>query len=298
VTKMHADELDIDVRLVGRLVAEQFPQWADLGIESVEPSGTDNAVFRLGSEMAVRLPRLASASGAPVVEFHWLPKLAPSLPLAVPVPIALGEPAEGYPCTWSVCRWLDGEPATPDRILDPDLAALDLAGFIAALQRIDPTDGPPPEGRGGPLAPRDGRTRESIAALAGTIDVQDVTAAWEEALGAPSWTGPPVWIHGDLDPRNMLVVKGRLSAVLDFGTMAVGDPACDVMAAWKMLPAQARSRFRSSLSVDDATWMRARGWVLSQSLIALAYYTMETDPVLVLECRRWLGEVLADRSVI
>jgi aminoglycoside phosphotransferase (APT) family kinase protein len=296
VGKMHADELDIDIALVARLLAGQFPRWAELPIEPVEPAGTDNAVFRLGTDMAVRLPRTRSAADTPAHEFHWLPRLAPLLPLSIPVPIALGAPAEGYPCQWSVCRWLEGETATLERIADPAQAAIDLAQFIAALQRIDPTDGPPPEGRGEPLATRDERTRESIASLAGEIDVDVVTAAWEAALHAPVWSDPPVWIHGDLDSRNVLVERGRLSAVLDFATMAVGDPACDVMVAWKMLPAETRHVFRTALSVDDATWARARGWVLSQALIALSYYTMQTNPVFVLECRRWMAEVLADRS--
>ncbi len=295
MSTMHEGELEIDVPLVGRLLEAQFPQWANQLIEPVEPSGTDNAIFRLGTDLAVRLPRIDWAADEPAKAHRWLPMLAPQLPLAVPVPVALGEPAEGYPWQWSVCLWLEGENATIDRIADPAQAAIDLAGFLAALQGIDPADGPPPEGRGGPLAPRDGRVRASIAALADEIDVEAVTAAWEAALDEPEWAGEPVWIHGDLDARNLLVDGGRLSGVLDFGTAAVGDPACDVMVTWKMLPAANRGDLRAALSVDDATWARARGWVVSQALIALAYYTMDTNPVLVLECRRWLAEALADR---
>ena len=231
--------------------------------------------------MAIRMPRQRSSGDVPAEEFRWLPMLAPHLPLAIPEPIALGEPAEGYPCQWLICRWLDGENATLERIADPSLAATDLAGFISALQAVDPTGGPAPDGRGGPLAPRDEWTRDSIAALADEIDVDLVTAAWETALQAPEWSAPPVWIHGDLDARNMLVQHGRLSGVLDFATMAVGDPASDVMVAWKMLPAEHRDTFRAALAVDDATWARARGWVLSQALMILSYYTMETNPTLV-----------------
>jgi aminoglycoside phosphotransferase (APT) family kinase protein len=291
---MHADELAIDAALVARLLAAQFPRWVDLQIERVEPSGTDNAIYRLGAGMAVRLPRQLSSGDVPAEEFRWLPMLAPHLPLAIPEPIALGEPTEGYPCQWLICRWLNGENATLERIADAARAASDLAGFISALQGVDPTGGPAPDGRGGPLAPRDARTRESIAALAGEIDVDVVTTAWETALDAPEWSAPPVWVHGDLDPRNMLVEHGRLSAVLDFATMAVGDPACDVMVAWKMLPAEHRDTFRTALGVDDATWARARGWVLSQALMILSYYTMESNPTLVLESRRWMREVLGD----
>ena len=291
---MHADELAIDAALVARLLATQFPRWAELPIERVEPSGTDNAIYRLGADMAVRLPRQRSSGDIPAEEFRWLPMLAPYLPLAIPEPIALGEPAEGYPCQWLICRWLEGENATLERITDPSQAAMDLAGFISALQAVDPTGGPAPDGRGGPLAPRDEWTRDSITALADEIDVELVTAAWETALQAPEWSGRPVWIHGDLDARNMLVQHGRLSGVLDFATMAVGDPASDVMVAWKMLPAAYRDTFRAALAVDDATWARARGWVLSQALMVLSYYTMETNPTLVVESRRWMREVLAD----
>jgi len=292
---MHADELAIDAALVTRLIAEQFPRWTELRIERVEPSGTDNAIYRLGADMAVRLPRQLSSRDVPAEEIRWLPMLAPHLPLALPEPIALGEPADGYPCQWLICRWLEGENATLERIADPSLAATDLAGFISALQAVDPTGGPAPDGRGGPLAPRDEWTRDSIAALADEIEFELVTAAWKTALQAPEWSGRPVWIHGDLDSRNMLVQRGRLSAVLDFATMAVGDPACDVMVAWKMLPAEHRDTFRTARAVDDATWARARGWVLSQALMILSYYTMETNPTLVEESRRWMDEVLADR---
>jgi aminoglycoside phosphotransferase (APT) family kinase protein len=135
--------------------------------------------------------------------------------------------------------------------------------------------------------------RKAIVSLRDDLDVNAATAAWERALEAPVWQGAPVWIHGDLDSRNLLVREGRLSAVLDFGCLGVGDPACDVMVAWKLLPANVRDVFRATLSIDEATWERARGWVLSQVLNALAYYTLETNAVLVREARRWLGEVLA-----
>ena len=222
------------------------------------------------------------------------------MPLAVPVPLALGEPADGYPFVWSIYTWLEGETATVERIADPDQAATDLARFVAALQRIDPTDGPPPgehnSFRGEPLASRDESTRNAISTLSGSIDVDAVTAVWDAALGAPDWPGAPVWIHGDLDSRNLLVREGRLSAVIDFGCLGVGDPACDVMVAWKLLSTETRDIFRAELSVDEATWARGRGWALSQALGALAYYTLETNPVLVGEAHRWMAEVLADRA--
>ena len=292
---MHADELMIDAALVTRLIAQQFPRWAELRSSESNRRGPTTRSTVWAPTWRFGCLGSCSSGDVPAEEFRWLPTLAPHLPLAIPEPIALGEPAEGYPCQWLISRWLDGQNATLERIADPTQAAGDLAGFISALQAVDPTGGPAPDGRGGPLAPRDEWTRDSIAALADEIDVDLVTTAWETALEAPEWSDPPVWIHGDLDARNMLVQHGRLSGVLDFATMAVGDPASDVMVAWKMLPAEHRNTFRAALAVDDATWARARGWVLSQALMVLSYYTMETNPTLVLESRRWMREVLTDR---
>lgn len=295
-SKMHADEVETDVSLVRRLLVGQFPLWADLPIERVRPWGTDNALYRLGTDMVVRLPRTPRTTETLAKEIRWLPRLASVLPLAIPTPLAIGEPADGYPFAWAVYTWLEGETATVDRIADQPQAATDLAQFVAALERVDPADGPPPGQhnvfRGVPLAMRDESTRAAIAALGGRTDIDAVTAAWEAALHAPEWRGAPVWIHGDLDSRNVLVERGRLSAVIDWGCLGVGDPACDVMVVWKLLFADARDIFRTELSVDDATWARGRGWALSQALIALAYYTMETNAVLVLEARRWMAEVV------
>lgn len=295
--KMHVDEVDVDVALVGRLLAAQFPQWADLPIEPVHSAGTDNAIYRLGDDMAVRLPRIEGATGQVDKEHQWLPRLAPHLPLAIPVPLAKGTPGEGYPWHWSVYRWLEGENATIERIADPVQAARDLAQFIAALQRIDPMGGPPsgPHNffRGVPLSTRDADTRAAIASLDGMLDTSALTAAWDAALQAPAWDGPPVWIHGDLQSLNLLVQQGRLSAVIDFGGLGVGDPACDLQVAWNLLSAQTRDVFRAALPVDDATWARGRGWALSVGLIALPYY-QSTNPVLAGIARRAIDEVLAD----
>jgi aminoglycoside phosphotransferase (APT) family kinase protein len=297
--KMHVDEVDTDVSLVGRLLAAQCPQWADLPIEPVHSAGTDNALYRLGDDMAVRLPRIHWATEQVDKEHRWLPRLAPLLPLAIPVPLAKGTPGEGYPWHWSVYRWLDGENATLERIADPRQAATELAQFIVALQRIDPTCGPPPgphnSGRGVPLATRDTRTRTSIEALQGIIDADAATAAWEAALQAPAWRRPPVWIHGDLQSGNLLAVQGRLSAVIDFGCLGVGDPACDLIVAWNLLSAETRAVFRAALRVDDATWARGRGWALSVGLIALPYY-QSTNPVLAGIARRAIDEALADHQ--
>jgi aminoglycoside phosphotransferase (APT) family kinase protein len=298
---MHSDELDIDTSLVRRLLASQFPRWAELPIERIEPAGTDNAIYRLGDDMVVRLPRVTRTVATLEKEREWLPRLAPHLPLAVPVPLADGTAAEGYPWVWSVYRWLEGADATVEPISDLGRAAAELAPFIAALQSIDAAGGPTPGAhnffRGEALAARDAAVRASIAALGDEIDVDAITAAWEAALRAPEWQGPPVWIHGDLDARNVLVEDGRLRAVIDWGSLGVGDPACDVMVAWKLLSADTRGTFREALSVDAATWTRGHGWALSQALNALSYYTLETNAVLVREARRWLTEVLADHPL-
>jgi aminoglycoside phosphotransferase (APT) family kinase protein len=297
--KMHDDEVDTDPSLVRRLLAAQFPQWASLPIERVRSAGTDNALYRLGDDMVVRLPRIHRAVGQVDKEQLWLPRLAPLLPLAVPVPLAKGMPGEGYLWDWSVCRWLEGENATNEHIADPRQAAIDLAQFIAALQQIDAAGGPPPgphnSSRGEPLAMRDARTRDAIKTLQDTLDAEAVTAVWDTAVESPAWPGPPLWLHGDLQSGNLLAVGGRISAVIDFGCLGVGDPACDVMAAWLYLSAETRDVFRDVLSVDDATWARGRGWALSVGLIALPYY-QNTNPVLAGIARRAIDEALADYS--
>jgi aminoglycoside phosphotransferase (APT) family kinase protein len=295
--KLRADEVFIDVALVRRLVAAQFPEWAHLPVRPVGVSGMDNATYRLGADMSVRLPRLPRWVGQVEREQRWLPRLAPLLPLAVPTPIARGVPGEGYPFPWSVYRWLEGENATLDRVTDPRRAAVELAEFLTVLQGIDAADGPPPEWsngfRGVPLDDeRDSavvatRMRARIAALEGLVDTAAVTAVWDAALAAPAWGGPPVWIHGDLAPANMLTHGGRLSAVIDFGTLAVGDPACDLIAAWAFLTAETRDVFRATLPVDDATWARGRAWGLTACLPSRAELS---DPA----ARRRLDELVAD----
>jgi aminoglycoside phosphotransferase (APT) family kinase protein len=297
--KMHVDEVDTDASLVRRLLVAQFPQWADLAIEPVPSAGTDNALYRLGDDMAVRLPRIERATPQVDKEHEWLPRLAPHLPLAVPVPLARGFPGEGYPWHWSITPWLAGENVTIGRLADPCQAATDLGRFIATLQRLDPAGGPPPGvhnfGRGVPLAQRDRRTREALRALDGMLDTAAVTAAWDAALQAPAWQGPPVWIHGDVSAGNLLAIQGRLSAVIDFGGLGVGDPACDLMIAWTLFSGESRETFRAALAVDDATGARGRGWALSWALIFIPSY-VHTNPVGVSNAWRTIDAVLADES--
>lgn len=297
--KMHADELAIDVSLVRQLLIARFPQWAHLPLRPVPSAGTDNALFRLGDDLTVRLPRREASAGQPEKEYLWLPRMASSLPLAIPVPLAKGSPGEGYPFPWSVCRWLEGENVAFERLADPRQCAADLARFIAALHRIDPTGGPPPGkhnfGRGAPLIARDAPVRAAIAALhdLGMVNAAAVTTAWEAALHAPAWRDTPVWIHGDLAPGNLLSVRGRISGVLDFGCLGVGDPACDLMIAWTLFIGESRESFRAALAVDDATWERGRGWALSWALIFIPYY-IKTNPVGVSNARHTIAEVLGN----
>ena len=295
---MSATKVNINASLVGRLVSAQFPQWADLPIKPVEFDGWDNRTFRLGEDMTVRLPSAEAYTAQVEKEHRWLPRLAPLLPLPIPVPLAMGVPADGYPWHWSVYRWLEGEHATIERIADLHQFATTLAHFLTALQRIDPADGPPPGPhnfyRGGPLTIYDDETRQSIAALDGKLDTDAATAVWESALEA-TWRGSPVWIHGDVAAGNLLVKNGRLSAVIDFGCSAVGDPACDLVIAWTLLSGESREAFRAALPLDEATWARGRGWALWKGLITLAEH-LNTNPSKAGEARRVIDEVLADHK--
>ena len=289
---MHADELEIPEELVRRLVDTQFPQWSDEPLVRVPRWGTDNAMYRLGDELVVRLPR-RTAGGGLAKELTWLPRLAPHLPVAVPEPVATGMPADGYPCRWAVLRWVEGTPALEATEIDHPRLAADLAGFVRALQAVERPDEEVPGSRGGPLAQQDAPVRAWIVQLAGEVETAAVTEAWERALATPAWDGPPVWMHGDLMPTNLLIRDGRLAGVVDWGTCTTGDPACEAMLAWMTLDAASRPAFRALLVFDDATWARARGWALSLAVGALAYYR-ETYPVFAALGRRTLSAVLAD----
>jgi len=294
--RLHANEVHTDVHLVRRLLEEQFPEWADLPVERHVTTGSDHVLYRLGDELVARLPRKARVDDQIDKERTWLPRLAPSLPCPVPVLLAKGPPGAGYPFSWSVCRWLEGDDV-PAEGVDGEALAVDLAAFVRALGRIESAAGPRVGLqnflRGAPLARRDEATRAALAQLEGEIDTVAATAAWDEALRAPAWTGPPVWVHGDLTPENMLVRRGRLAAVLDFGCLGVGDPAVDVMVGWSVLSPEARAVFRAELGVDEATWSRGRGWALSTGLIALSYYA-ETHPPRAANARFRILQVLAD----
>ncbi len=277
------------------LIATQFPQWRDLPITPVEPGGVDNRTFRLGQGLTVRVP---SATGyAPQVdkEHQWLPFLAAKLPLAIPIPVAKGMPALGYPFNWSVYGWLEGETAQPGGINDLSSFAVKLADFLHALQSIDSTGGPLAGAhsfyRGASLAIYEAETLTAIETLAGQIDVDRSRAVWEAARAA-TWHGPPIWFHGDVAADNLLTKNGNLAAVIDFGCSGVGDPACDLTIAWTLFTGESRKAFRSAVSADGATWARARGWALWKALITLA--KGDTSPVAAAAARRVIEEVLAD----
>ena len=290
--------MEIDTLLVRRLVAAQFPQWANLSIQPVEPNGWDNRTFRLGNDMSVRLPSAEPYAAQVDKEHRWLPILARLLPLAVPVPLVRGLPADDYPWNWSIYRWLEGENATAERINDLNQFATTLAQFLMALWQIDPAGGPSPGRhnffRGGPLATYDQETRDAISSLRGKIDTEAAMEVWEIALNS-AWNKTPVWVHGDVHPTNLLVRDGFLSAVIDFGCSGVGDPACDLMIAWTLFSGDSRETFRAAIPIDDSTWARSRGWALWKGLITLVEH-IDINPLAAAAAQQYIDDVLADHQ--
>ncbi|WP_341716604.1 aminoglycoside phosphotransferase family protein [Micromonospora sp. FIMYZ51] len=286
----------VDAAVVRRLVASQFPQWADLPVRPVPCDGWDNQTFRLGERLSVRLPTAQEYALAVEKEHRWLPVLAPRLPLPVPVPVARGVPADGYGFGWSVYEWIDGEPARLDGIGDLTGFAEVLAAFLVALRRVDPTEGPQPGlhnwFRGGPLRVYDPQVRWAVEVLGGRIPREIVTEIWRSALGAV-WDGRPVWFHGDVAPGNLLIRNGALAAVIDFGTCGVGDPACDVAIAWTLLSGPSREAFRARLDVDPATWARGRAWALWKALIVYAG-AVHDDRAVAAEAHRVIDDIVSE----
>jgi aminoglycoside phosphotransferase (APT) family kinase protein len=295
--RLHADEVDIDEPLARRLLAEQLPQYAALPLRRMVSGGTDNAVFRLGGELALRLPLHPGGVGGLLKEVRWLPVISPHVSLPVPEIVAVGEPAEGYPFPWAVVRWLPGEDALTARPESLRDLARALGRFVAELQSIDssqvPTPGSPGFVRGLPLAGRDETFREFAPRCVGLTDVRRAERIWDDALAAPQWTGRPVWLHADLLPGNLLLRNGRLAGVLDFGAIATGDPAYDLTPAWQLLDRASRPAFLDLVGADDAMCRRARGLIASGAVIALGYY-QHTNPSMVAVARRGLDAVFAD----
>jgi aminoglycoside phosphotransferase (APT) family kinase protein len=267
------ERVKVDEAMVAALVADQFPQWADLPVRRVRPGGWDNRTFRLGEALLVRMPAAAHYIAQVEKEQTWLPRLAAHLPLPIPAPVGVGAPGCGYPFPWSICAWIEGETVAAVQDLDHGLLAEDLTDFLRALHAIDASEGPAAGAhnfhRGGDLAVYDGQTRAAEETLGDQIDGAAALALWDAAL-ATRWDRPPVWIHGDVAPGNLLVENGRLAAVIDFGTCGVGDPACDLAFAWTYLDDPGRDVFRQRLGLDDDTWLRGQAWALWKALIVVA----------------------------
>jgi aminoglycoside phosphotransferase (APT) family kinase protein len=289
----------IDVAVVHRLVADQFPQWKDLPIRPIIPGGWDNRTFRLGEQMLIRMPSAVCYAGQVEKEQHWLPKLAPLLPLRISEPLEMGLPGDGYPWNWSIYRWIEGETvaAVADRIDLNDLA-IRLAQFLQALHNIDPTGGPLPGPhnfyRGGTLTTYDAETRQAIEVLKNRIDVRVAIEIWESALET-IWIQAPVWIHGDISAGNLIAWQGQINAVIDFGQLGIGDPACDLSIAWTLFSGETQALFRKMLPLDKDTWARGQAWTLWKALIYLA----NDQENLNFEARRsWriIDEMIADHK--
>ncbi len=301
--RLHHDEVPIDTDLVRRLLRAQFSELAEADLRPAPTQGTDNLMFRLGSRLVVRLPRKPAAVSGLLVERRWLPILAPRLPLAVPLPIADGLPTRDYPFPWAVCRWLPGSPVPAGGLATGDVRR--LAEFIRTLHSVEAPDGPPVEAgrRAGPVMayspifePALGGVLDLVAAgriEPGLVDPDRARTVWQAAHRAPSWSGPGVWVHRDLYGGNLLAETGRLTGVIDFGSLAVGDPAGDVMAAFHVVEQRDRPAFREAVGADDSSWARARGWALVQGLEALPYY-LDTHPGMVAMARQAISAALSD----
>lgn len=268
-------EVEVDDALVHALLSEQHPDLASLPVRLVT-NGWDNAVFRVGDELAVRLPRRALAAALVEHEQRWLPTLAPTLPLPIPAPVRRGAPSarHGYPWAWSVVEWFHGGIALDTPPADP-LAAADVLGrFVAALHRPAPDDAPRNPYRGIALAQRTGLLHDAVRRLDGVVDGAAALARWADLLTTPRWSAPPVWVHGDLHPNNVVVRNGAVVAVIDFGDLTAGDPATDLALAWMLFPADddARAVFcdASGVASDPDTWRRAEAWALALGLAILA----------------------------
>jgi aminoglycoside phosphotransferase (APT) family kinase protein len=291
---MHDDEIHSDDELVRHLLREQQPDLASQPIIRITSTGTSNAIYRIGNELAARLPLRPTKYSQFADEHRWLPTLATHLPLQIPVPIAHGIPTTTFPHHWSLVPWLAGHDAIEEQH-DVDLVSVaqDLAEFIIALRAIDPTGGPFRQ-RGVHLAVRDRYTRDAIVSASHLINTEAITQLWQRALDAQPWDQPSVWLHADLASGNLLFTDdGRLSAVIDWGMMSVGDPACDVAVAWEMFDKPTRKVFRQALNIDDATWERSKGWALSTAIVALPYYE-HTNRFMADQALRKLDTLLTD----
>lgn len=293
---MYADEINISSELIKNLLLKQFPKWADLPLQIIQPEGTDNAMYKLGNDKLVRLPRTRRASLNIEKEIIWLPKLSPKLTLSIPKIIGKGIPDIAYPFPWLVCEWLEGINPSKEGMIDDYIAANDLGAFVKAMQQIQ-TDNGPKCRRGRPLSTCDKEVKQSIPLLKELYDVKLLSELWEFSSKAPHWKQGPVWIHGDLHAGNLLVKEKKLVGVIDFGLAGIGDPACDMMVAWTLLKAESRKIFRSIVQPNDDTWHRGRGWALFLGIVGYTYYC-STNPIFASIAKRSLDEVLNEHKAI
>jgi aminoglycoside phosphotransferase (APT) family kinase protein len=259
------------------MIREQYPQWAELPLTRMRPGGSDHIIYRLGDAMTVRFPRHSGAVDQARLEARWLPRLAGHLPLAIPTPIAVGEPYADYPWHWAVHRWLDGSAVTTEEFADSTDAVSVLTDFLAALRSFPVVGGPP--ARPLPLPQRDAATRSNIEAVSADFDSDELTRTWEAGLNAAPWAGRPLWCHGDFHAGNLLATGHKITAVIDFGGLSVGDPANDLLMAFTLFTPALRQTFRRSLQVDEPTWLRARAWALTTGLTAYTAYAA-IDPAI------------------
>ena len=289
---MHADEHPIDAGLVRRLLRSQFPQWSDRELRRVPSTGTVNAIYRLGDDLSVRLPRTKRWHDVDH-EVAVLERVRGTVDLAVPCAVAVGEPAHGYPWRWAVFEWIDGETWAVDRLHDPIRAARRLGEFILAVQGVDAAGGPR-SSRGGRTATsaQDERLRQAASEAGHLLDVNAFLAEWDRTRGARGWAGEPVWIHGDLLAPNLLVRDGDVHAVIDWAGASVGDPARDLAAAWNLFDGNSRQAFRDGLDFDEESWQRARCYALTR-IFNVAYYE-RTNPEFSRDAIRVIRNVLAD----
>ncbi|MCL2516818.1 MAG: aminoglycoside phosphotransferase family protein [Microbacteriaceae bacterium] len=279
-TRMHAHQIDVTASDVRRLLSAQFPQWAGESVMRLPSYGTTNAMFKLGDDKVARLPFIPGDGASIAVEAGLLAHVAGALPVPTPRVLEVGEPDGAYPFHWSVLSWLPGEMPVPESLVDASGLVDDVVDIVLALQRM-PVHGARTAQRSAPFCHSADEVRGYLAQLAGDFDTRALSRLWNDALAAPAWDGPPMWLHSDLLPSNLLVdERGRLCGVLDWAAAGVGDPSCELLAAWNVFPADARELFRARLGVDEASWRRGRGWAVSQASHALAYYR-ETNPGMV-----------------
>lgn len=295
---MSIEKVTTNLALVEKLIATQCPQWSHLPISKVASGGTDNDIYKLGDDMCVRLPRFAYAKGQIEQEAKYLPHFK-ALPLKTPSSLMVGRPAHEYPWQWAVYDWLPGQEATPDKLNDMHQVAKQLAEFLQALHKIKtnnaPSSGQNNSNRGCDLTVCDQPTRNAIKNLNDEYEAETLQQIWHNALKTPKWSKPPIWVHGDIKYDNLLARNGKLSAVIDFGLMGVGDPAVDLMLAWNLLPTSARQTFKTALYINENTWQRGRGWALSVSLVALAYYK-NTNQKLSAISRHTINEIIKEHK--